>query len=162
MKCKEHLNYNCSAVFLCLIVYYKILVLKVNPEVKPVTNQKSSGRCWIFALLNAIRQKFVQSKNIDSFEFSQTHLFFWDKIERANYNLDIYEEAARTEEPDSRTMMFLMTDPSNDGGQWDMLVNLITKYGLIPKSAWPDPHSSTSSRRMNSIIKTKVTFEEFL
>ena len=53
-------------------------------------------------------------------------------------------------------MMFLMSDPSNDGGQWDMLVNLITKHGLMPKLAWPDPHSATSSRRMNAIINMKV------
>ncbi|XP_028400586.1 bleomycin hydrolase-like [Dendronephthya gigantea] len=129
---------------------------KVNPEVKPVTNQKSSGRCWIFALLNAVRQQFVRRKNIESFEFSQTFLFFWDKIERANYLLNAYEEVARTDGADSRTMMFLMTDPSCDGGQWHMLVNLVTKYGLVPKSAWPDVHSATSSRRMNSIINTKM------
>jgi bleomycin hydrolase len=124
--------------------------------VKPVTNQKSSGRCWIFAVLNAIRQQFIRSKNIDSFEFSQIHLFFWDKIERANYLLDAYEEVARTEGATSRTMMFLMTDPSCDGGQWHMLVNLITKYGLMPKSAWADTHSATSSRRMDSMINAKV------
>ena len=130
----------------------------MNPEVKPVTNQKSSGRCWIFAVLNTIRQQFIRSKNIDSFEFSQIHLFFWDKIERANYLLDAYEDAARTEGATSRTMMFLMTEPSNDGGQWHMLVNLITKHGLMPKSAWSDTHSATSSRRMNSMINTKVWY----
>jgi bleomycin hydrolase len=124
--------------------------------VKPITNQKSSGRCWIFAIQNAIRQQFIRSKNIDTFEFSQMHLFFWDKIERANYLLNVYEEVARTEGADSRTMMFLMTDPSCDGGQWHMLVNLITKYGLMPKSAWPDTHSALNSRRMDSMINTKV------
>lgn len=124
-----------------------------------MTNQKSSGRCWIFAALNAIRHQFVQSQNIESFEFSQTHIFFWDKIERANYLLDAYEEVAKTEGSDSRTMMFLMTDPSCDGGQWDMLVNLITKHGLLPKSAWPDPHNATSSRQMNTMINKKVLFK---
>lgn len=131
-------------------------IFKVNPEVKPVTNQKSSGRCWIFAVLNTIRQQLVGSKNVDSLEFSQMYLFFWDKVERANYLLDVYEEVAKTEGADSRTMMFLMTDPSCDGGQWDMLVNLITKHGVMPKSAWPDSHSATNSRRMNSMINAKV------
>ena len=84
------------------------------------------------------------------------YLFFWNKVERANYLLDAYEEVARTEGADSRTMMFLMTDPLGDGGQWQMLVNLITKYGLVPKSAWPDAHSATGSRRMNAMINTKV------
>ena len=83
-------------------------------------------------------------------------MYFWDKIERAYYLLNIYEEVAKTEEADSRTMMFLMSDPSCDGGQWHMLVNLITKYGLMPKSAWPDVHSSGNSRRMNTMINSKV------
>ena len=86
------------------------------------------------------------------------NLYFWDKIERAYYLLNVYEDVARTEDcdDDSRTMMFLMTDPSCDGGQWHMLVNLITKHGLMPKSAWPDSFSAQNSRRMNSIINTKV------
>ena len=85
------------------------------------------------------------------------NLYFWDKIERAYYLLNVYEEVARTEDcDDSRTIMFLMTDPSCDGGQWDMLVNLITKYGLMPKSAWPDAYSAQNSRRMNAIINSKV------
>ena len=56
-------------------------------EVKPVTNQKSSGRCWLFACLNVARQPFVKHYNLEDFEFSQAHLFYWDKIERANYFL---------------------------------------------------------------------------
>lgn len=107
-------------------------------------------------MANAIRQQFVQSKKLDSFEFSQTHLYFWDKIERAYYLLNVYEEAAKTEEAGSRMMMFLMSDPSSDGGQWHMLVNLIIKHGLMPKSAWPDVHSGGNSRRMNGMINSKV------
>lgn len=107
-------------------------------------------------MLNTIRQQFVQGKNLDSCEFSQMYLFFWDKIERANYLLNVYEEVAKTTEADSRTMMFLMSDPSCDGGQWNMLVNLITKHGLMPKSAWPDAHSAGSSRHMNAMINNKV------
>lgn len=126
-------------------------------EVKPMTNQKSSGRCWFFALLNCVRQKFVQTMNLDEMEFSQQYLFFWDKIERSYYFLNSYVELAKkNEDPDSRLMMYLLSNPMNDGGQWEMLVNLVEKYGLIPKSVWPDSTSAVSSRRMNAILNNKV------
>ena len=64
-------------------------------EVKPVTNQKSSGRCWLFAALNVARQPFVKHYNLEDFEFSQAHLFYWDKIERANYFLQNISESSR-------------------------------------------------------------------
>ena len=63
-------------------------------EVKPVTNQKSSGRCWLFAALNVARQPFVKHYNLEDFEFSQAHLFYWDKIERANYFLQNISESS--------------------------------------------------------------------
>lgn len=64
-------------------------------EVKPVTNQKSSGRCWLFAALNVARQPFVKHYNLEDFEFSQAHLFYWDKIERANYFLQNISKFSR-------------------------------------------------------------------
>ena len=65
-------------------------------EVKPVTNQKSSGRCWLFAALNVARQPFVKHYNLEDFEFSQAHLFYWDKIERANYFLQNISEFSKS------------------------------------------------------------------
>lgn len=62
-----------------IVIYNFFFYLKVE-EVKPMTNQKSSGRCWIFAALNAIRIPFAKQYNLDEFEFSQAHLFFWDKV----------------------------------------------------------------------------------
>lgn len=101
-------------------------------EVKPMTNQKSSGRCWIFACLNAMRVHFVKAKNLDDFEFSQNYLFFWDKIERSNYFLHAIADSYRRtpqEDPSGRLVSFLLSSPISDGGQWDMLVNLIEKHG---------------------------------
>lgn len=123
-----------------------------------MTNQKSSGRCWIYALFNSMRQQFVQKMNLDEFEFSQQYLYFWDKIERSYFFINVYVELAKKgEEPDGRLMMYLLSNPMNDGGQWDMLVNLVEKYGLIPKAAWPDSHSASSSRRMNRILNNQVS-----
>ena len=126
-------------------------------EVKPVTNQKSSGRCWIFALLNVIRQKVSEKLNLEELEFSQQYLFFWDKIERCYFFINTFEELARKgEKPDSRLMMFLLSNPMEDGGQWGMLVNLVEKYGVMPKAVWPDTVSAVKSRQMNQILNTKV------
>ena len=104
-----------------------------------------------------MRQKFVQQMNLDEFEFSQQYLFFWDKIERSFFFLNTYIELAKKgEEPDGRLMMYLLSNPMNDGGQWEMLVDLVEKYGLIPKTVWPDSHSAGNSRRMNNILNNKV------
>ena len=73
--------------FSCLENTVHIYNRKVEAEGKPVTNQKSSGRCWLFACLNVARQPFIKLYNLEDFEFSQGHLFYWDKIERANYFL---------------------------------------------------------------------------
>lgn len=130
---------------------------KVETEGKPVTNQKSSGRCWLFAALNVARQPFVKQHNLEDFEFSQAHLFYWDKIERANYFLNnIVLTAKRGEEVTGRTVSYILGDPINDGGQWDMAVNLVTKHGLMPKKCFPESFSSDSSGRLNGILKSKL------
>ncbi|CAH1231703.1 BLMH [Branchiostoma lanceolatum] len=132
---------------------------KIPTEGKPVTNQKSSGRCWIFACLNVLRVPFIKKFELDDFEFSQNHLFFWDKIERANYFLNAYEEVAKRREPvDGRLFQFLLASPNpvNDGGQWDMLINLINKHGVMPKKSFPESFSATASRRLNQTLNYKL------
>uniref|UniRef100_A0A672I6G7 Bleomycin hydrolase n=1 Tax=Salarias fasciatus TaxID=181472 RepID=A0A672I6G7_SALFA len=98
----------------------------IPTEGKPITNQKNSGRCWIFSCLNVMRLPFMKKFNIEEFEFSQSYLFFWDKVERCYYFLQACVETAQRKEPvDGRLVQFLLSNPTNDGGQWDMLVNLI-------------------------------------
>ncbi|XP_069471358.1 bleomycin hydrolase [Ambystoma mexicanum] len=129
----------------------------VPAEGKPITNQKNSGRCWIFSCLNVMRLPFMKKFNIEEFEFSQSYLCFWDKVERCHYFLNAFIETARRKEPvDGRLMQFLLSNPSNDGGQWDMLVNLIEKHGVIPKRCFPESHSSEATRRMNDILNHKM------
>ena len=116
------------------------------------TNQKSSGRCWLFATLNLFRPGTMKKMNIKEFEFSQAHIHFWDKFERSNHFLEaIIETSDRA--VDDRTIHFLLSDPIGDGGQWNMAMNLIRKHGLVPKSAYPESTSSSSTRWMNSILK---------
>lgn len=130
---------------------------KISAEGKPMTNQRSSGRCWIFACLNVIRCKVMGIFKVENLEFSQNYLFFWDKIERANYYLESYLECARKgETADGRLVHHLLNNPAEDGGQWDMLVNLIEKYGIVPKSSCPDGQSAEASMKFNRMLNNKM------
>ena len=121
----------------------------------PVTNQKSSGRCWGFAGLNLLRLEIVKNYNLSNFEFSQNYFMFCDKLEKANYFL---ENILKTldQNYDSRLMMHLLQAPVQDGGQWDMFVNLIEKYGLVPKSVMPETNHSSKSGMMNYFLTHKL------
>ncbi|WP_407892648.1 C1 family peptidase [Lacticaseibacillus sp. N501-2] len=120
-----------------------------------VSNQKQSGRCWMFAALNTMRHGIQAQFKIKDFELSQNYTFFWDKFEKSNY---FYENVLATaDQPlDSRKVAFLMTTPQQDGGQWDMLTALIDKYGIMPKSAMPETFSSSASRELNSTLNLKL------
>jgi len=133
-----------------------IFTHKVDPDVK-VTNQKSSGRCWLFAALNVMRRVLMKKYNLEEFELSQNYLFFWDKIERCNYFLNTIVKLAKTDEAvDGRLMSFLYQDPTCDGGQWDMFVNLVSKHGVMPKQAFPETFSSENSFRLKRILNSKL------
>ena len=116
------------------------------------TNQRRSGRCWLFATLNLFRVGAMKKMNVKNFEFSQAHIHFWDKLERANHFLEAILETS--DRPvDDRTIHFLLSDPIGDGGQWNMATNLIRKHGLVPMSAYPESHSSSNTRSMNTVLK---------
>ncbi len=117
-----------------------------------VTAQMKSGRCWLFATLNLFRVGAMKKMNLKNFEFSQAHIHFWDKFERANHLLEAIIETA--DRPvDDRTIHFLLSDPIGDGGQWNMAMNLIRKHGLVPKSAYPESNTSSATRWMNTELK---------
>ncbi|XP_025040027.1 bleomycin hydrolase-like [Pelodiscus sinensis] len=129
----------------------------VPAEGKPVTDQKKSGRCWIFSCLNVMRLPVMKNFNIEEFEFSQAYLFFWDKVERCYYFLNVFVETAQKNKPtEERLMQFLLSNPTSDGGQWDMLVNLIKKYGVIPKKNFPESFNTEASGKMNEILNHKM------
>ncbi|MBP0455905.1 aminopeptidase C [Streptomyces montanisoli] len=118
-----------------------------------VTNQKQSGRCWMFAGLNLLRVGAAKELGLKDFEFSQNYTLWWDKFERANHFLEaIIETSGR--DVDDRTVARLLTDPIGDGGQWNMFVALVAKHGLVPKSAMPETDSSSSTRAMNRVLET--------
>ena len=127
---------------------------QITGEMK-ITNQRSSGRCWGYAGLNLFRIYLGRKHNLRNFEFSQTYFMFWDKLEKSNYFLNCVIETA-SETWDSRLMMHLLHSPIQDGGQWDMWVNLINKYGVVPKSEMPETYQSGKSMRMNRMITRKL------
>lgn len=124
-----------------------------NVDIKngDVTNQKKSGRCWMFASMNVLRNIVIKKFNLENFELSQSYTLFWDKLERCNYYMEAVIEKAN-EPLEDRVMDYLMTDLLSDGGQWDMFVNIIKKYGLVPKYAYPESQTSSATVQLNKYL----------
>ncbi|WP_018664822.1 aminopeptidase C [Heyndrickxia acidiproducens] len=124
-------------------------------ETGKVSNQKQSGRCWMFAALNTFNHKLMAQFKLKDFELSQNYTNFWDKFEKANYFLESIIETA--DEPlEGRLVSWLLETPQQDGGQWDMLVSLIKKYGVVPKQAMPETFNSSNSRELNPLLNAKL------
>ncbi len=120
-----------------------------------ITDQKASGRCWIFSALNTFRFEIMKKYKLDTFELSQNYMFFYDKLEKANYYLESVIKTA--DEPiDGRLFKFINADPLCDGGQWDMLSNLVEKYGVVPKYAYPDAKAAEASRWFDMYLTGKL------
>jgi len=115
------------------------------------TNQKQSGRCWLFAGLNLLRVGAARTMGLKEFEFSQNHLMFWDKLEKANHWLEAVI-ATSDRDVDDRSVAHLLRTPAEDGGQWNMFVALVRKHGLVPKAVMPETHSSSKTSSMNKAI----------
>ncbi len=120
-----------------------------------ITNQKSSGRCWMFASLNTMRFRMMQKLNLETFELSEAYTLFYDKLEKSNYFLESILETM--DEPTSgRLISWLLMGPLGDGGQWDMICGLIEKYGVVPKESYPETYNSSKTGEMNSVMTEKL------
>ncbi len=124
-------------------------------KVNGITNQKSSGRCWLYTGLNTIRPMVQEKYNIGDFEFSQTYNFFWDQFEKANLFLEI-AKATANKPMDDREVEWLFKNPIGDGGQWTTFADNIMKYGLVPTSAMPDTYQSEKTAMMSRLIRRKL------
>lgn len=124
-------------------------------ETGDITNQKRSGRCWMFAALNVMRLEIMEKLNLKTIELSQNYPLFWDKFEKSNYFLENILETM--EEPlEGRLMHFLLAAPVADGGQWDMFASLIEKYGVVPKDAMPESAVSSATVDLNGFLTCKL------
>ncbi|KAH9895443.1 peptidase C1-like family protein [Xylariomycetidae sp. FL2044] len=133
----------------------QVFNIQIPFEGGPITNQRSSGRCWLFASTNVFRVALMRKYDLDSFEISQAYLFFWDKLEKANYFLENVIDTV-DESLDSRLVQRILADPVSDGGQWDMVYNLVEKYGLVPQSLYPDSWNAMASSTLNYIVVGKL------
>lgn len=128
---------------------------EVEFKTAPVTSQKSSGRCWLFATTNVIRYEVMRKLKLKEFQLSQSYLFFWDKLNKSNYYLELSIENADLP-VDDRLVNFLARDPVSDGGQWDMALNLLETYGLVPQPIYPESYHSSASSPLNTLLKLKL------
>ncbi|KAJ7346506.1 peptidase C1B, bleomycin hydrolase [Mycena albidolilacea] len=128
---------------------------QIDFKTGPITSQKSSGRCWLFASTNVFRYEVMKKLKLEEFQLSQSYLFFYDKLNKANYYLESSIELA--DRPlDDRVVNFLSSDLISDGGQWDMVVNLVENYGVVPQSVYPESTHSSLSGPLNALLKTKL------
>lgn len=127
----------------------------IDIDTGKVTDQKKSGRCWMFAGLNIIRQEIIEKYKIKDFELSQNYLMFWDKLEKANLFLENIIDTA-DETIDSRIVTLFLKQPVPDGGDWDLFRNLVKKYGVMPKYAMLETFHSSNSEKMNALLNSKL------
>ncbi len=121
-------------------------------KTKGITNQKSSGRCWMFAGFNVMRPKVIEEFGLDGFEFSSAYLQFWDKLEKSNLYLENVIEL-RKRDPLDREWALVNEWMVGDGGWWNYVTSLIEKYGVVPASIMPETHSSENTRTMNAVLQ---------
>lgn len=131
-------------------------VFSIDIDTGKVADQKRSGRCWMFAALNTMRHSMREKLHMkDDFELSQNYTFFWDKLEKSNYFLENVLQTAELPTSDHK-VAWLMQTPQQDGGQWDMLVALIQKYGVVPQTVMPETFNSSNSTEINKQLNLKL------
>ena len=124
-------------------------------KTKGITDQKSSGRCWLFTGLNVLRAKMIAKYDLPGMEFSQSYLFFYDQLEKANLFLQGVIDTRKLPFED-RQVDWLFSNPLSDGGQFTGVSNLITKYGLVPAEAMPETYQANNTSQMANLLKLKL------
>ena len=124
-------------------------------KTRGITDQRSSGRCWLFTGLNVLRAKMINKYDLPEFEFSQNYNSFYDLLEKSNLFLQAIIDT-RSLPMDDRKVDWLMKNPIGDGGQFTGVSNLIMKYGVVPKSAMPETFQSNNTGQMTMILKWKL------
>lgn len=128
---------------------------KIEIEGLPVMDQKASGRCWLFAATNLLRVGAMKKYNLKEIKLSPSYLFFHDKLERANYFLEMIIDTHK-EPVESRLVQWFLQDPAQDGGQFTMMTQIVDKYGIVPDQIYPDSFNTTNSRIMNRLLNFKL------
>ena len=127
----------------------------IETKKQSITDQKSSGRCWMFSGMNVLRSNFAKRTDSLTVSFSQDYLFFWDQLEKANLMLQGIIDNGKKPIDDQRVQFFFHY-PLNDGGTFCGVADLSEKYGLVPSEIQPETFSADNTSKMSSIIKSKL------
>lgn len=125
---------------------------KYNTDVKGITDQKSSGRCWMFTSMNFLRPAVMKKYNVNNFDFSHNYSFFWDMLEKSNLFLEAVINTASKPFGD-RAVDNLFQNPIGDGGVWNLFLNIGDKYGVVPAEIMPETEHSNNTSQMNALLK---------
>lgn len=128
---------------------------KYKVDVKGITNQKSSGRCWMFTSMNVLRPNVMSKFNIDKFDFSHNYLYFWDIFEKSNLFLENIIASVNVPN-DDRALMMDLRAPVGDGGVWNLYYNAAQKYGVVPQEVMPETSQSDNTKEMISLINERL------
>ena len=135
--------------------YRTLPTFSIDIPTMSATNQKASGRCWLFAGMNVLREKIAKKCNMKEFELSQNYIAFYDKLEKINWTMEALIENRKVDK-DDRTLVWILQNAVQDGGQWDMIVSLVKKYGIVPKSVMNESFTSSSTRYLNQLINQRL------
>lgn len=133
---------------------------KYRVDVTGITNQKSSGRCWMFTAMNTIRPNIIKDLNFKSFNFSHNYNYFWDIFEKSNLFLENIIATA-DKDIDDREVVRYLGSPIDDGGVWNSFFNVAKKYGVVPAEVMPETSVSNNTGQLNSILKEKLRGEAY-
>ena len=122
---------------------------------KGITNQRSSGRCWLFTGLNVLRAQMMNDHDLPRIEFSQNYNFFYDQLEKANLFLQSIIDTSNRP-MDDKTVDWLFQNPLSDGGQFTGVADIITKYGVVPADVMVETYASNNTSRISNLIGLKL------
>jgi bleomycin hydrolase len=128
---------------------------KYKVDVKGITDQQSSGRCWMFSSMNDLRPAVMKKYNLDEFDFSHNYNYFWDVLEKSNLFLENIIKTAKAP-MDDREVTYYFSSPIGDGGVWSSFYNLAKKYGVVPAAVMPETEHSNNTSQMMSILNERL------
>jgi len=128
---------------------------KYKVNVKGITNQQSSGRCWMFTSMNALRPSVMEKYSLTEFDFSHNYNQFWDVLEKSNLFLENIIATAY-KDMDDREVVKFFSSPVDDGGVWNLFYNVAEKYGVVPQSVMPETANSNNTSQMMSVLNERL------
>lgn len=122
---------------------------------KGITNQRSSGRCWLFTGLNFLRAQAMMEHNLPELKLSQNYNFFYDQLEKSNLFLQSVIDYGK-QPIDSEQNKWLFAQALADGGQFTGIADNLMKYGIVPDYVMPETYQSEHTADMRQLLTWKL------